>query len=394
MRHLGFASAACYRLSGRLLVQTMGTATKPGEAAWPAATDISWSDYTASQADPTHAAALPLGWIRPIKGIKAQPRWPKSAFLYFPDQELENDQLVFAVVCPSGKRLKVNELVGALEALAARVRSLLADQATRRAVSETALAEHARILAVDLRMLLDHELRTPLASVVGYSTVLRGLDQQQSGELWEECWSVLENEVGNAVAAVDKLSLALAPSREALAEGELTAFDAAEDVQRLCREMEEGAADFVGAEMARRVHIQFLRASDQSCLVMASPRLFRWALWEVLKNAVIHARSGRVDVKVYYGGGALVIDIEDDGAGVSPGAEELIFLRFYQDPGSLHLRRGKRGLGLGLFLARHIAERHLGQLTFIRQKGGSVFRFIWPLAATTVADQERSLGSA
>ena len=75
----------------------------------------------------------------------------------------------------------------------------------------------------------------------------------------------------------------------------------------------------------------------------------------------------------------LVIDVQDDGTGVSPGMEELIFLRFYQDLGTQHQRRGKRGLGLGLFLARHIVVRHMGQLTFIRQRGTSLFRFVWPL---------------
>ena len=37
-------------------------------------------------------------------------------------------------------------------------------------------------------------------------------------------------------------------------------------------------------------------------------------------------------------------------------------------------------LGLGLFLARHIAERHMGHLNYVRVRGTSVFRFLWPLA--------------
>ena len=77
---------------------------------------------------------------------------------------------------------------------------------------------------------------------------------------------------------------------------------------------------------------------------------------------------------------SVVIDIEDDGAGVSLGSEELVFLRFYQDPNTQTQRKGTRGLGLGLFLARYVAEQHLGQLHFVRNRNKrGVFRFLWPI---------------
>jgi signal transduction histidine kinase len=89
---------------------------------------------------------------------------------------------------------------------------------------------------------------------------------------------------------------------------------------------------------------------------------------------------------VYVSNSRLVIDIADDGPGVAHGSEELVFLRFYQDPATSGMRRGKRGLGLGLFLARHLAERHMGQLTFVRQRGMSVFRFLWPMTTETTGE--------
>jgi len=59
----------------------------------------------------------------------------------------------------------------------------------------------------------------------------------------------------------------------------------------------------------------------------------------------------------------------------------LIFLRFFQAPNAERYKRGYKGLGLGLFLARQIAEQHMGQLNFVRTNNNSgVFRFIWPLS--------------
>lgn len=369
LRHLGFAAAACYRLSGEALVQVLRAGD---EVEWPAAVGYS-IHYT-----PIAGQNVPLGWLSPRTVPTLRNLWPKGVSLYFPEQELYGEKVLLAVLVPPGMRLKPGELSGPLEAACARIRSWYDDQAGRQRISETGLEEHKRTLGLDLQMLIDHELRTPLASVAGYAALLRDLDPRAQPEAWSEYWQVMDAATTSALEAVEKMSLAL-HSRGGEAEPqEAGPFDAAEAVRRLCAEAKERAAELVGVEAAARVSVRFQKNTDQSCAVSGSPRLFRWAVWEVLKNALIHAKSGKVEVRVYTSDKSLVIDVEDDGSGVSPGSEELIFLRFYQDPGTQHLRRGKRGLGLGLFLARHIVERHMGQLTFIRQRGSSLFRFVWP----------------
>jgi len=371
-RHLGYSAAACYRWSDDALVQMLGTEAVP---AWPAAVSFV-SDYTASG-----STVPPLGWARPAAlGISAK-GWPKGVVLYVPGGVASGEPVVLAVVLAPGKRVRDGELSGPLEAAASRIRGWLRDQTERLRLSEEGLSEHLRRLGVDLRMLLDHELRTPLSSVAGYAALLAETDPASSdgAEAWREYVQVLGREVGNALDVIDKISIALHTEPTLAQTASLEPFDAEAEVRSLCVQLEERGAELLGAEASQRLSVRLQRATDQSCRLQADRHLFSWALWEVLKNAATHARSGQVDVRLYTSDRMLVIDVQDDGSGVSPGMEELIFLRFYQDPGTQHLRRGKRGLGLGLFLARHIVERHLGRLTFIRQRGASLFRFVWPL---------------
>lgn len=380
MRHLGFATAVCYRLSGEALVQVL---RMESGTSWPAAIEYSF-DYNPGTGLPGNF--VPLGFVAPSKapGQAAGWRnlWPKNAVLYFPEQELYGEKLLFAVVNAPGKRHRPGEMSGALEAVAARMRSWYGDQADRHELSEAGLKEHIRSLGIDLHRIVDHELRTPLASVSGYAALLKDVDPVTQADLWKEHWRILEMETVNALEAMDKLSLALHSgvglTSEMPGSGADELFDGAEIVRQLCEEARARAADVAGEEAARRLSLRFQKSTDQTCDIAGNAQLFRWAVWEVLKNAVSHSRSGKVEVAAYVSGSNLVIDVVDDGVGVSAGSEELIFLRFYQDPGALEKRKGKRGLGLGLFLARHIAERHLGQLTLVRQRGGTMFRFVWP----------------
>lgn len=387
MRHLGFAASACYRLSGDALIQVLST---DGVAAteWPAAVSFAYNYTTVLD------GTVPVGWVRLTRLPIARKGWPKGTTFYFPEQELFDERVVFAVRNPPGKRSRSGELSGPLEATAARIRSWFKDQTERQELSEDGIREHIRRLGVDLQMLIDHELRTPMASVSGYASLLRDLDPAEAPELWREYWQVLEAQTGMALEAIEKLSLALYSDKRLDPAAQMERFDAAEEMRLTCERLKERAVELVGDDQAKRLRFQFQKATDQGCEIRADRGLFAWAVWEVLKNAAAHSRSGKVGVAVYTSDQVLVIDVEDDGSGVSPGSEELIFLRFYQDPATQHLRRGKRGLGLGLFLARHIVERHLGRLTFIRQRGASLFRFVWPLPAEAAQAGDGDKGGA
>jgi hypothetical protein len=72
------------------------------------------------------------------------------------------------------------------------------------------------------------------------------------------------------------------------------------------------------------------------------------------------------------------ISVIDTGCGIDPGAKALIFERMYQDPNSID--NSRKGLGLGLFIAKELVTLHRGKIWVASEPGqGSTFSFTLPL---------------
>jgi predicted aspartyl protease len=72
------------------------------------------------------------------------------------------------------------------------------------------------------------------------------------------------------------------------------------------------------------------------------------------------------------------ISVVDTGCGIDPKAKALIFERLYQDPNSID--NSRKGLGLGLFIAKELVTLHGGRIWVASEPGdGSTFSFTLPL---------------
>jgi signal transduction histidine kinase len=93
-------------------------------------------------------------------------------------------------------------------------------------------------------------------------------------------------------------------------------------------------------------------------------------LANLMDNAERHATS-QIQVVVRADGGTAILEVIDDGAGISPELREVIFERFTR----LDAARGRDagGTGLGLAIAREIAEAHEGTLTIEDSERGARF---------------------
>ncbi len=106
--------------------------------------------------------------------------------------------------------------------------------------------------------------------------------------------------------------------------------------------------------------------------------LLRRLVLNVLQNAVQHTPAGgAVAVDIRQDRDAVRIRVSDQGSGIPPNDQARIFDRFVQLDGA---RRGQ-GTGLGLPIARWIAEAHSGTLVLERSgSDGSTFCVVLPAA--------------
>ncbi|MGQ7957162.1 ATP-binding response regulator [Pseudomonas sp. SP16.1] len=113
--------------------------------------------------------------------------------------------------------------------------------------------------------------------------------------------------------------------------------------------------------------------------VRSDPLLLERLLRNLLHNALRHARARRLSLSARPAGEQLVLEVADDGRGLSEAEQALVFEEFRQldNPG----RNAERGLGLGLAIVRQLAEVLEHPLQLHSQPGvGARFVLLLPLA--------------
>lgn len=231
--------------------------------------------------------------------------------------------------------------------------------------------------------LVSHDLRTPLTSIIGY--VELALDDSGSTPLDAERRRYIEvvaRSSDRLLRLVDDLLLAarLQSGRFVLSPGEV-------DLEAVAAE----ALDEMHAR-AERKGVSLFLACDGPVSVECDRRRLLQLLDNLVGNAVkFTPEGGRVTLRVERTLAGAAVEVHDTGVGIPAGEEDRIFDRFYRAQSSVS--EHVPGTGLGLFIARAIAERHGGTLVARRREGGgSVFRLELPSRAPRAApDPETEL---
>lgn len=228
---------------------------------------------------------------------------------------------------------------------AAEVQVDLAVERAARAAAEDANSAKDRFLAR-----LSHELRTPMAPILGISSLLE-IDESLPREVREQLHVVRRNAEVEARLIDDLLDLTrinrgtFALNREVV------------DLERLVKEAIETAA---GATLAAAKLRMVLELSAEEPHVWGDPIRLTQALCNLLTNAVRYTPAGgTITVRSRsQDPDGIVIEIHDDGRGFDPADLPRLFEAFER----AGMPEGG-GLGLGLWIARSIIEDHGGILS-------------------------------
>ena len=127
-----------------------------------------------------------------------------------------------------------------------------------------------------------------------------------------------------------------------------------------------------------------IEPANQPVLVNGDADRLIQIMLNLLQNAIKHANSPTIDVRLQRTNGnhdqptRAMIEVQDYGQGIAPQHLDRLWTRFYQVEGTSSLTQ--TGLGLGLFIAKHLVEQHDGTIAVESQVGaGSIFRVVLPL---------------
>jgi signal transduction histidine kinase len=261
------------------------------------------------------------------------------------------------------------ELVGLLGRLvASAVQNIRAYEAERNTVEEL---RRLSALRADFVSLVSHELRAPMASVIGSAQTLQQRWRELSPEQRDSFLALIGSETERLAALVGDV---LDTSR--IEAGTFSYRFEDVDVAELVRDSVAGLAvgqDEVAVKADVREGIPRVRG-DRNRL--------QQVLTNLIDNAVKYSPAGEeVTVLAYREDSRVHVEVSDRGPGVPPDQQRLIFEKFGRAsaPGS----PGKPGTGLGLFIARSIAEAHGGALDVVASNAaqGATFRLTLPLNA-------------
>jgi PAS domain S-box-containing protein len=265
------------------------------------------------------------------------------------------------LVAKDGYVLNMMANVGFMPGLDTNAVSLI--DVTQEKAFEQDLRERAERLR-DFLVVASHELRHPITIVKGYAHILA---QHINNMPPEQIQDILEDITMSTDRLTRYVEQLLDISR--IEQGKVLVERQPVDVGQLVETtLEDMAVMGNNNQFIRRVEV----GEDKVAL---DPEKFVQLLNVLLDNAVKFSPEGSpVEVDLERDGEILVVSVLDRGSGIPEDSREKIFSRFYQVEDAAH--HSKIGLGLGLYIARQLAQAHGGNIWVEpRIGGGSIFRF-------------------
>lgn len=257
--------------------------------------------------------------------------------------------------------IELATLLGRLVATA--VQNIRAYSAERETVEEL---RRLSALRADFVSLVSHELRSPMAAVIGASRTLQDRWRELSPEQRASFLALIGDETARLATLIGDV---LDTSR--IEAGTFSYAFSDVDLADLVRETV--ATMGLGQDEVSVVAL----APETVPAVRGDRERLKQVLMNLVENAVKYSPAGgEVDVRAWADNGVVLVAVEDQGPGIPHEQHGLIFEKF----GRANVGGGKPGSGLGLFIARSIAEAHGGKLGVRSAPGqGSTFTLELPL---------------
>ena len=235
-------------------------------------------------------------------------------------------------------------------------------------------AEEANRSKDEFLSTVSHELRTPLNAMLGWASLLKNgsLDPSRTSRAIEAVFN-------NATRQANLIEELLDVSRIVAGRAPLDPqpLDLADNVR--------GAIEAI-MPLADAKGLDVRTATLATVTVRADPRRLEQVFLNLLSNAVkFTPAGGRVGIEMSATDTTVDVKVSDTGTGIDPGFLPHVFERFRQADSTM--ARSVGGLGLGLFIARHLVEAQNGRIS-VHSDGpgrGTTFTVTLPVVGLRVA---------
>ena len=251
-----------------------------------------------------------------------------------------------------------------------------------RAVMHARLLERERQIVDELQQLdryktqliatVSHELRNPLTSILGHVELLESSDLPHGTSQSLTAISRNAGRLENLVDDLLLLSKVTDPHRPLV------------PVEVDLAGVVDEALDLLRVQADQRDILLHRTPTDQPVTVFGEPAELDRVVTNLIGNAVKYSPDGgTVAVTISRGDGRVLVEVTDEGLGISPEDQESLFTEFFRstNPAAVALP----GTGLGLTIVQSIVERHQGTIDVESELGkGSTFRVTLPLRPATL----------
>lgn len=214
-----------------------------------------------------------------------------------------------------------------------------------------------------------HELRTPVGIIKGYAQLIQ--------RRLEEGKPIEAKFVHAVVQGSERLTRLVQDLLEALRyQSEIRALPFELGMVDLEALTNEAVRDI---SVTTKQHRFILRNGVPGLTLTGDPNRLRQVLLILFDNAAKYSPAGQpIEVELRRDDGAAVIKVSDSGIGIPPEKRDRIFDIFYRAHTDTPNDFG--GLGVGLYLARQIVQRHGGEIGYTPRQPGSTFWIKLPAA--------------
>lgn len=322
------------------------------KAAYPPEDNLTAADFTAAHWAFTHARAA---------GAEVD-LVPGAKWLFLPMGTGHGALGVLGLEASADRALLTPEARKLLDALVDQAASAIARINLAADAGRVLLLAETERLRTALLTSISHDLRTPLASILGAATSLRAYGADLTEGAKHDLTGVIQDEAERLNRFIANLL-------------DMTRLESGE-IRLRCESID--IADIVGSALARAKAVLQTRnvqvAIDADFpLAAADPVLLEQVVFNLLDNAAKYSDDGSsITISAHVAEARIALEIADEGRGLPPADVERIFDKFYR----VHAVDAQRaGTGLGLSIARGFIEAMGGTLIARNREGrrGAVF---------------------